>query len=130
MTVEIAQITFDCTDPYAMSQFWAEVTGWEGDADEPNIPEDEFTWLQDPVAKGTALYFQRVPEGKVVKNRLHLDLAPKTGTRDEEYARLLSIGATLVDDQRKPDGTGWVVLADIEGNEFCVERGHAERGED
>lgn len=64
-----------------------------------------------------------------MKNRVHLDVAPKTGTRDEEYARLLAIGATLVDDQRKPDGTGWVVLADIEGNEFCVERGHAERAE-
>jgi hypothetical protein len=48
-------------------------------------------------------------------------------TRDEEAARLLGLGATLVDDQRRPDGTGWVVLGDPEGNEFCVERSTAER---
>jgi hypothetical protein len=92
-----------------------------------NLPDDEQAWLQHPVAKGTALYFQRVPEGKVVKNRVHLDVAPLDGTRDEEVERLLAAGATVADDQRRADGTGWVVLADPEGNEFCVERGDAER---
>jgi predicted enzyme related to lactoylglutathione lyase len=63
-------------------------------------------------------------EGKAVKNRVHLDLAPPSPEQwDEEFRRILALGATVVDDRRKPDGTGWVVLADPEGNEFCVERG-------
>jgi hypothetical protein len=129
MTIEISQITFDCADPYALSVFWKQVTGWEDYPGEPNVPDDEATWLGRPGSGLPALFFQRVPEGKTVKNRLHLDVAPTTGTRDEEVERLLAVGATLYDDQRKPDGTGWVVLADPEGNEFCVERGAAERGE-
>ena len=127
MTVAINQITFDCARPTPLAEFWSQVTGFQQDPDDPNLPDDEQAWLQDPVAKGMALYFQRVPEGKVVKNRVHLDVRPIGGTRDEEVERLLGIGATLVDDQRKPDGTGWAVLADPEGNEFCVERSDAER---
>jgi hypothetical protein len=74
--------------------------------------------------------FIEVPDVKQVKNRLHFDLRPVDGTRDEEVARLVSIGATRVDDQRevRGDGTGWMVLADPEGNEFCVLRSDAERG--
>jgi len=68
-----------------------------------------------------------VPEPKTVKNRVHLDLMPDDRTRDEEVERLLGIGAALVADHRKPDGGGWVVLADPGGNEFCVERSAAER---
>jgi predicted enzyme related to lactoylglutathione lyase len=60
---------------------------------------------------------------------VHLDLQPTIRSRDEEVTRLLGIGASLVDDQRRADGTGWVVLADPEGNEFCVERSARERGE-
>jgi hypothetical protein len=67
------------------------------------------------------------PEPKTVKNRVHLDVVPTERTRDEEVARLLAVGAVLVADQRRSDGTGWVVLADPEGNEFCVERSAAER---
>jgi predicted enzyme related to lactoylglutathione lyase len=59
---------------------------------------------------------------------MHLDLIPTARTRDEEVARLLGTGATMVGDYREPDGTGWVTLADPEGNEFCVERSAAERG--
>jgi predicted enzyme related to lactoylglutathione lyase len=70
-----------------------------------------------------------VAEGKAVKNRVHLDLQPDT-TRDEEVARLVGLGATVVDNQVKPDGKGWVVMADPEGNEFCVERSAAERSSD
>jgi hypothetical protein len=73
------------------------------------------------------LLFVQVPEGKAVKNRVHLDVAPTSRTQEEEVARLLDVGATLFADHRKPDGTGWVVLADPEGNEFCVERSDAER---
>ena len=58
---------------------------------------------------------------------MHFDLVPAEGTRDAEAARLISIGATVVDDLRRPDGSGWVVLADPEGNEFCILRSEAER---
>jgi len=62
-----------------------------------------------------------------VKNRVHLDLQPSERTRDEEVAWLQTIGAVVYDDQRRADGTGWVVMRDPEGNEFCVERSAAER---
>ncbi|HKQ01164.1 MAG TPA: VOC family protein, partial [Actinomycetes bacterium] len=73
------------------------------------------------------LLFIKVPEPKTVKNRVHLDLVPTDRTRDEEVERLLGIGATLVADHRRSDGSGWVVLADPEGNELCIERSAAER---
>ena len=73
------------------------------------------------------LLFIRVPEAKTLKNRVHLDIQPDT-TRDEEVDRLTGLGAKVIDDQRRPDGTGWVVLADPAGNEFCVERSAAEKG--
>jgi hypothetical protein len=63
-----------------------------------------------------------------VKNRLHLDLVPATA-RDVEVERVVALGGTLVDDRRRPDGSGWVVLADPEGNELCVERSATERGD-
>jgi hypothetical protein len=69
----------------------------------------------------------RFAEAKTVKNRIHLDLQPTDRTRDEEVDRLVALGAKLVDDQRRPDGTSWVMLADPEGNELCVERSAAER---
>jgi predicted enzyme related to lactoylglutathione lyase len=72
-------------------------------------------------------FFQDVPEGKSVKNRIHLDVQPVDRTRDEEVEWLVGIGASIVADHRQPDGTGWVVMADPEGNEFCVERSAAER---
>ena len=74
-----------------------------------------------------ALLFIAVPEQKQVKNRVHLDLVPVDRGRDEEVERLLRLGARVVDDQRRPDGAGWVVLADPEGNEFCMERSDVER---
>ena len=74
------------------------------------------------------LLFIPVPEGKTAKNRMHPDLAPVDRTRDEEVERLVALGATRIADHRAADGAGWVVLADPEGNEFCVERSDAERG--
>ena len=73
---------------------------------------------------GPRLYFVRVPEGKTVKNRVHLDIMPANRTQDEEIARLTSIGASIVSDSR-PE-FGWVLLADPEGNEFDVEISVAE----
>jgi predicted enzyme related to lactoylglutathione lyase len=68
-----------------------------------------------------------VPEPKAGKNRVHLDLQPRDRTRDEEYHRVLGLGATLLADRRRTDGGGWLVLADPEGNEFCINTSPAER---
>jgi hypothetical protein len=124
MTVSIRNITFDCADPWTLSGFWQEVTGYQRHPE--NVPTDEEVLLQAPEGAYPRLLFIRVPEPKTAKNRVHLDVQPNT-TRDDQTAALLELGATFVDDQRRPDGTGWVVLADPEGNEFCVERSAAER---
>ncbi|MBB5954474.1 putative enzyme related to lactoylglutathione lyase [Saccharothrix tamanrassetensis] len=122
MTSLVQHITIDCGDAYELGQWWSRVTGRPlADDDEPGDPE-----VLIKLPAGPGLLFIQVPEGKAVKNRVHLDLQPDS-TRDEEVERLLGIGATLVDDRRRPDGKGWVVLADPEGNEFCVERSAAER---
>ncbi len=119
-------MTVDCAGPYALAQFWSVVTGWAvSDVDEPG---DDEVLLEPPDAALPELLFIKVPEGKSGKNRLHFDLVPLERTRDEEVERLQAAGATLVDDQRRADGRGWVVLADPEGNEFCVESSMAERG--
>ncbi|WP_436495446.1 VOC family protein [Actinokineospora sp. HUAS TT18] len=122
MTSLIHSITVDSSDPYALGTWWSGVIGLPVHPDDQ--PGDEAVLIELPA--GPRLLFVQVPEAKSVKNRVHLDLCPK-GTRDEEVERLIGLGATLVDDQRRPDGRGWVVLADPEGNEFCVERGEAER---
>jgi predicted enzyme related to lactoylglutathione lyase len=122
MTATVQNIVFDCPDAYRLAAFWSQVTGQPlSDDDNPGDPEASV-----PLPGGPTLYFCGVPEPKVVKNRLHVCLRPD-GPRDEEVTRLLGIGATLVDDRRNPDGTGWAVLADPEGNEFCVLRSAAER---
>jgi predicted enzyme related to lactoylglutathione lyase len=126
VTSRIRWIDFDCADPYRVASFWAEVTGLRHHPE--NKPgEEECALLSGADLTDGGMLFQRVPEGKSVKNRVHLDLMPTDRTRDEEVARLLELGATLFADHRKPDGTGWVVLADPEGNELCVERSAAER---
>ncbi|MEU7526153.1 VOC family protein [Saccharothrix sp. NPDC042600] len=122
MSSLLHHITVDCKDAYALAAFWSQVTGHP--VSEEDEPGDAECLVELPT--GPSLLFIQVPEGKSMKNRLHLDLQPDT-TRDEEVERLRGLGATLVDDQRRPDGTGWVVLADPEGNEFCVERSAAER---
>jgi hypothetical protein len=126
MTAHIRTVTFDCADHHALAAFWRQVTGYVDDPDNPNLPGDPEVLLVAPDG-GPRLLFVPVPEPKTAKNRVHLDLMPDDRTRDEEAARLLAIGATLIADHREPDGTGWVVLADPEGNEFCVERSAAER---
>ncbi len=73
------------------------------------------------------LLFIEVPDAKQVENRLHLDLTPAESTREQELERLLGLGAREFADRRRPDGSGWVVLADPEGNEFCILRSDAER---
>ncbi|MGY6021194.1 VOC family protein [Streptomyces spinosirectus] len=121
MTSAIRHTTFDSTDPYALALFWSQVL------DRP-LHEDDRPGDPEALIADAGLLFVTVPEGKKAKNRLHFDLQPQDRTRDEEVTRLLALGATLLDDRRTDDGKGWVVLADPEGNEFCVERSAAERG--
>ena len=126
MSSALHSITVDCSDAYRLGRFWSEVTGWPmGEEDVPGAPEAVV--IPPAGTGGPRLLFIAVPEGKTVKNRLHLDLQPADRGREEEVRRLLELGATLVEDRRRPDGTGWAVLADPEGNEFCVERSAAER---
>ncbi|MEU3018958.1 VOC family protein [Nocardiopsis sp. NPDC007018] len=122
MTSTVLNIAIDCTDAYALARFWSEVTGRPGHPEsEPGDPETQVLSAQGPV-----LHFNQVPEVKQDKNRLHLCLRPET-SREREVERLLGVGATFVGDHRRPDGSGWVVLADPEGNEFCVLRGDSDR---
>jgi predicted enzyme related to lactoylglutathione lyase len=126
MVAVISHTSFDASDSYAQSVFWGKVLGFAEDPEDPNLPGHEECMIFSPDGS-TRILFIEVPEKKSVKNRLHLDLVPASGTRDEELARLLDLGATVVDDLRKPEGPGWVVLADPEGNEFCILRSEAER---
>ena len=123
MSSTIFNITFDCADPRALARFWGQVTGWPV-IEEPQ-PGYEESAVGTPDTGGPRLYFVKVPEGKTSKNRLHLDVVPADRTQDEEITRLTGLGARIVSD-RRPE-FGWVILADPEGNEFCVEISHAER---
>jgi len=121
VTAAILNITFDCADPRALAGFWGEVTGWPVDFEpQPGYPDAA---VGEAAPGRPRLYFVKVPEPKSVKNRVHLDIVPADRGQDEEISRLTRLGATVVSD-RRPE-LGWVVLADPEGNEFCVEAGRA-----
>ncbi|MEU1229754.1 VOC family protein [Streptomyces sp. NPDC005828] len=122
MVSVLQNVAVDCADAYGLARFWSGVTG------SPLHPDDRPGSRETQVllADGPVLYFNQVPEPKTVKNRLHLCLRPET-SRDQEVERLLGLGAEFVADHRNPDGTGWAVLADPEGNEFCVLRSESDR---
>lgn len=128
MTSFISHTSIDCRNAYELSEWWKQVLDYVDIEGDPNEPGHEECMIQRP-DRGHQVLFIEVPEGKQVKNRIHFDLRPTDRTRDEEVARLLAAGATQVDDKRevRGDGTGWVVLADPEGNEFCILRSEAER---
>jgi len=137
------QVTFDCANPDAQATFWATALDYivqpppEGYADWPSflaahgitVAADAATAVVDPEGKGPRVYFQRVPEPKTAKNRMHLDLnvsdkrrvGPEEGRRrvDATVERLVGLGAIRV---RVGDEHGeyWTVMQDPEGNEFCV----------
>ncbi|MFI6324223.1 VOC family protein [Nonomuraea sp. NPDC050556] len=123
--IEIHAVTIDCADPFELATWWSNATGLPMGADDK--PGDDEVIVQLPY-DNLFLLFIRVPDAKSGKNRVHLDVNGTEGrTRDQEVERLLELGATLHEDHRNPDGTGWVTLKDPEGNEFCVCRSQAER---
>jgi catechol 2,3-dioxygenase-like lactoylglutathione lyase family enzyme len=122
-TNPIRHITVDARDAREAAEFWQHVTGYEMHKES----DAEEALLEAPFPGAPGLLFIAVPEAKTAKNRLHLDIEPPTGTRDEFVERMLTLGATIHEDHRKPDGKGWVTLRDPDGNEFCVERSAAER---
>ena len=127
MTSFISHTTIDCANAYELSEWWKPVLGYVDLDGDPNLPGHEECMIRNPES-GHSLLFIEVPDTKSVKNRIHFDLRPSEGTRDEEVERLLAHGATQVADHRGQygPGTGWVILADPEGNEFCVLRTEAE----
>ena len=125
MTSFVPHTTVDCSDAYALSAWWQGVLDYVDDPDDPNEPGHEECLIVSRDSRHRLLFIE-VPDRKQGKNRLHLDLRPVDSSRDEELQRLLSLGATEVADRRAADGTGWAVLADPEGNEFCLLRSEAE----
>lgn len=138
------QVVVDCADPAALAPFWAAALRYRlqppppGFATWPDflasigVPESEWNSanaIVDPAGTGPRLFFQRVPEGKAVKNRLHLDLRVTGGPASPaeeraerlaaESARLVALGATELN-QVRLRGEHWIVMADPEGNEFCL----------
>ncbi|MFE2724861.1 VOC family protein [Kitasatospora sp. NPDC059327] len=139
--VRQVQVTFDCAEPERVARFWCEVLGyvvsppprgfatWE-DHHRSLPPEKRGSWFAcgDPSGVGPRLFFQRVPEGKTVKNRVHLDVRVGTGLVGEERlaaleaecARVVALGGVRV--RLLYDGTdSCIVMQDIEGNEFCLD---------
>lgn len=129
MTSRISETTVDCRDAFALATWWKQVLDYTDDPDDPeggNQPGQEECVIVDPRST-QRLLFQVVPEAKQAKNRIHFDLRPTDRWRDAEVERVLALGATQIGDHRNPDGTGWVTLADPEGNEFCIVRSDEER---
>jgi predicted enzyme related to lactoylglutathione lyase len=123
-TLEIHEITFDARDPHALAAFWAAML--EREIRPGDMPQDDSVLIA-PAPGQPGLLFLRVPEGKTAKNRIHFDLWPTSTRRDEQVKRVIGLGAVVLDDRRREDGSGWVVFADPEGNEFCLGRSAAER---
>jgi len=125
VTSYVSHTSVDCADAYALSRWWQAVLDYVENIDDPNEPGHEECMIFSRDGKHRLLFIE-VPDSKQVKNRIHFDLRPAEGSRDAELSRLIDLGAATVADRRNPDGTGWVVLADPEGNEFCILRSNAE----
>jgi predicted enzyme related to lactoylglutathione lyase len=122
--LEIHEITFDTRDPHRLAVFWAALL--EREIRPGDMPQDDSV-LITPAPGQPGLLFLRVPERKTAKNRIHFDLWPTSTKRDEQIERAVGLGAVMLADRRQADGTGWVVFADPDGNEFCIGRSAAER---
>ena len=119
MGLSVETLTWDCGSPELIARFWAGVLGYEVVEVVEVVEED--AEIRDPKGEGWPILFQVVPEGKSVKNRLHLDLRSATAMAKEK-ARVLELGAR---ESRyvEEGGSFWTVMLDPEGNEFCVLRG-------
>ena len=118
MASRASNFCIDAHDPWAQTLWWSKVLeDFTLPEDDDQGPGDEECGLVGPDDR--YLLFLKVPEPKTVKNRMHICLRPTDRTRDEEVDRILGLGATMFDDRRNGD-KGWAVLADPEGNEFCV----------
>lgn len=140
------QITFDSADPAALSAFWADVLGyrvqdpppgfdsWEQALEAFGVPPErrnDASAIVDPSGSGPRIFFQRVSEAKVVKNRVHLDVRAAPGLEgddrmaalEDEATRLLDLGASRLSrfEPSAPLESGHLVMADPEGNEFCLD---------
>lgn len=134
------QVTFDCADPHALCAWWAERLNYEvGDVHElvgqllanGTITDADVTTVDgrrafasataasDPAGRGPRMYFQRVPEPKTAKNRLHLDIQTRADDLQALVDEYVAAGATYVTSDRQP-GHDWAVMRDPEGNEFCL----------
>ncbi|HEV2796919.1 MAG TPA: VOC family protein [Nocardioides sp.] len=133
MASRLTEISLDCHDPDRLAEFWTAVLDWVVIHHEPGLVEigpagrDDGALL-DAVRSGPVaptMFLAAVPEGKVAKNRVHFDVSPIDRSQDEEVDRLLGLGASHADVGQTGEES-WVVLADPEGNEFCVLRSLAE----
>src|SRR4051812_847757 len=139
------QVTFDCGDPGALAAFWAEVLGyilqpppegfgtWDEALEAWGVPPDrrnDRSAIVDPAGGGPRAFFQKVPEGKIAKNRGHLDVRaapglptePRMAALEEEAARLVGLGASRGRRyEADAAGAGHIVMQDPEGNEFCLD---------
>jgi catechol 2,3-dioxygenase-like lactoylglutathione lyase family enzyme len=140
------QITFDCADPGKLATFWAEALGyrvqdppegfatWDDALEAFGVPPEhrnDVSAVNDPDGSGPRVFFQKVPEGKQVKNRVHLDVRAAPGLAGDERmtaleaeaARLVGLGATRLErhEPSPPLQAGHIILADPEGNEFCLD---------
>ncbi|MBC7633270.1 VOC family protein [Aeromicrobium sp.] len=145
MTREL-QITFDCADPAALAAFWAEVLGyqvesppqgfdsWPAALEAFGVPRDQWnsrSAIRPLEGAGPRVFFQQVPEGKVAKNRVHLDVRAAVGQTGKERmdafeveaTRLVALGASRANrvDPAPPMEAGFITLLDPEGNEFCLD---------
>ncbi|UAK39219.1 VOC family protein [Gordonia bronchialis] len=140
------QVTFDCADPAALADFWALVLGyrlqdpppgfdsWEAALEALGVPPEnhnDASALVDPDGRGPRVFFQRVPEGKSAKNRVHLDVRAAPGLAgdermaalEKECERLVGLGGRRLErhEPAPPMAGGHIVMADPEGNEFCLD---------
>ena len=129
MASRLTEISLDCHDPDLLAAFWAAVLDWVVIHHEPGLVEigpagRDDADLLDAVRSGPVsptLFLAQVPEGKVAKNRVHFDVSPVYRSQEDEVERILALGATRADIGQTGEES-WTVLADPEGNEFCVLR--------
>lgn len=114
MSSRIAAIAIDAEQPGLIARFWCDALGWHLTQESHTIVS-----IAAPDGAGPAIDILAVPEGKSIKNRIHLDLTADSGTTASELERLLALGARHADVGQDP-GVTWVVLSDPEGNEFCL----------